>query len=80
MAPRSGLAAGLGVITGVAALAAGGIALGIELERRIVAKRITRTSEAIWGRSSRSGPMGLMSPRRTASCCTPKSMRVPMTI
>ena len=46
MAPRSGLAAGLGVITGVAALAAGGIALGIELERRIVAKRITRTSEA----------------------------------
>jgi pimeloyl-ACP methyl ester carboxylesterase len=46
MALRSGLAAGLGVITGVAALAAGGIALGIELERRIVAKRITRTSEA----------------------------------
>jgi pimeloyl-ACP methyl ester carboxylesterase len=46
MAPRSGLAAGLGVITGVAALAAGGIALGIELERRIVAKRIARTSEA----------------------------------
>ena len=46
MAPRSGLAAGLGVITGVAALAAGGIALGIELERRIVAKRIKRTSEA----------------------------------
>jgi pimeloyl-ACP methyl ester carboxylesterase len=46
MAPRSGLAAGLGVITGAVALAAGGIALGIELERRIVAKRITRTSEA----------------------------------
>ena len=46
MAPRSGLAAGLGVITGVAALAAGGIALGIELERRIVAKRIARISEA----------------------------------
>ena len=46
MAPRSGLAAGLGVMTGVAALAAGGIALGVELERRIVAKRITRTSEA----------------------------------
>ncbi len=47
MAPqRSGLAAGFGLITGVAALAAGGIALGIELERRIVAKRIARTSEA----------------------------------
>ena len=47
MAPqRSGLAAGFGVLTGIAALAAGGIALGIELERRIVAKRITRTSEA----------------------------------
>ena len=47
MAPqRSGLAAGFRLLTGFAALAAGGIALGIELERRIVAKRITRTSEA----------------------------------
>ena len=47
MAPqRSRLAAGFGVLTGIAALAAGGIALGIELERRIVAKRITRTSQA----------------------------------
>jgi pimeloyl-ACP methyl ester carboxylesterase len=47
MAPqRSGLAAGFGLVTSVAALAAGGIALGIELERRIVAKRIARTSEA----------------------------------
>jgi pimeloyl-ACP methyl ester carboxylesterase len=47
MAPKSGgLAAGFGLITSVAALAAGGIALGIELERRIVAKRIARISEA----------------------------------
>jgi pimeloyl-ACP methyl ester carboxylesterase len=47
MAPqRSGLAAGFRLLTGFAALAAGGIALGIELERRIVAKRITRTSQA----------------------------------
>ena len=47
MAPRrNGLAAGFGLVASVAALAAGGIALGIELERRIVAKRITRSSEA----------------------------------
>jgi pimeloyl-ACP methyl ester carboxylesterase len=47
MAPqRSALAAGFRLLTGFAALAAGGVALGIELERRIVAKRITRTSEA----------------------------------
>ena len=47
MAPqRSGLAAGFRLLTGFTALAAGGIALGIELERRIVAKRIARTSEA----------------------------------
>jgi pimeloyl-ACP methyl ester carboxylesterase len=47
MAPkRRRLAAGVGLITSVAALAAGGIAMGLELERRIIAKRITRTSEA----------------------------------
>jgi pimeloyl-ACP methyl ester carboxylesterase len=47
MAPKwGGLATGLGLITSVAALAAGGIALGIELERRIVSKRIKRSSEA----------------------------------
>jgi pimeloyl-ACP methyl ester carboxylesterase len=47
MAPRGGgLGAGLGLITSVAALAAGGIALGIELERRIVSKRIARNTEA----------------------------------
>ena len=45
-AQRNRLAAGFGLVTSVAALAAGGIALGIELERRIVAKRITRSSEA----------------------------------
>ncbi len=41
-----GLAAALGLVSGVGALAAGGIALGIELERRIVSKRIARNSEA----------------------------------
>ena len=42
MAARRGrLAAGFGLIAGIAALAAGGIAMGIELERRIVSKRIT---------------------------------------
>jgi len=41
MAARRGrLAAGFGLIAGIAALAAGGIAMGIELERRIVSKRI----------------------------------------
>lgn len=45
MAPKRGqLASGLGLVASVAALAAGGIALGIELERRIVAKRIVRNS------------------------------------
>src|SRR4029450_13547150 len=47
MAPEwRGRAGALGLVTSFAALAAGGIAMGIELERRIVAKRITRTSEA----------------------------------
>jgi pimeloyl-ACP methyl ester carboxylesterase len=45
-APGGGLAGALGLVTSVAALAAGGIALGIELERRIVSKRISRNSEA----------------------------------
>ena len=43
MAARSGL---VGLVASVAALAAGGIALGIELERRMVAKRIIRSSES----------------------------------
>jgi pimeloyl-ACP methyl ester carboxylesterase len=47
MAPkRGGMATGLGLIASAAALAAGGIALGIELERRIVSKRIAHSSEA----------------------------------
>jgi len=46
MAPkRSQLARGLGLVASVAALAAGGVALGVELERRIVSKRITRPPE-----------------------------------
>jgi len=45
-AGRGRLAAGFGLVAGVAALAAGGIAMGIELERRIVSKRIARSSEA----------------------------------
>jgi pimeloyl-ACP methyl ester carboxylesterase len=47
MAPNRGqLARGLGLLASVAALAAGGLALGVELERRIVSKRIARNSEA----------------------------------
>ena len=45
MAPKRGrLASGLGLVASVATLAAGGMALGIELERRIVSKRIVRNS------------------------------------
>ena len=40
MASRWG--AGLGLVAGVAALAAGGVAVGLELERRLVNKRIER--------------------------------------
>jgi pimeloyl-ACP methyl ester carboxylesterase len=45
-ASRGRLAAGLGLVASVGALAAGGIAMGIELERRVVAKRIRRSSQA----------------------------------
>jgi pimeloyl-ACP methyl ester carboxylesterase len=45
-AGRGRLAAGLGLVASVAALAAGGIAMGLELERRIVFKRIGRSSQA----------------------------------
>ena len=38
-------AAGLGLVAGVAALAAGGIAVGLELEQRLVNKRIQRPDE-----------------------------------
>ncbi len=40
------LTEGVGLAAGVAAFAAGGIALGLELERRIVSKRILRSSAA----------------------------------
>ncbi len=40
----SRLARGLGLLAGVAALAAGGIAAGLELEKRVVAKRLNRDS------------------------------------
>jgi pimeloyl-ACP methyl ester carboxylesterase len=43
-AGRGRLAAGLGLVASFAALAAGGIAMGMELERRIVSKRIGRSS------------------------------------
>lgn len=45
-AGRARLTAGLGLVASVAALAAGGIAMGLELERRIVSKRIGRSSQA----------------------------------
>jgi pimeloyl-ACP methyl ester carboxylesterase len=43
-APR--LAPGLGLVAGVLALAAGGVAMGLELERRFVSKRISRAPQA----------------------------------
>ncbi len=42
--PGFKLSAGLGLLAGVAALAAGGIAAGLELERRVVTKRLDRDS------------------------------------
>ena len=45
MARRGGIATGIGLVAGIAALAAGGLAMGLELERRIVSKRITRSSQ-----------------------------------
>lgn len=46
MVARNRLAEGVGLIAGVVALAMGGAAVGLELERRIVSKRINRTSQA----------------------------------
>ena len=46
MVARNRLAQGVGLIAGVAALAMGGVAIGLELERRIVSKRINRSSES----------------------------------
>jgi pimeloyl-ACP methyl ester carboxylesterase len=42
----SGWGAGLGLVAGVAALAAGGIAVGLELERRVVHKRLQVTDDS----------------------------------
>ncbi len=46
MVARNRLAEGVGLFAGVAALAMGGIAAGLELERRLVSRRIERTSQA----------------------------------
>ena len=46
MVARNRLAEGVGLFAGVAALAMGGIAAGLELERRLVSKRIDRSSQA----------------------------------
>jgi pimeloyl-ACP methyl ester carboxylesterase len=44
--PRNRLAEGVALMAGIAAMAMGGIAAGLELERRLVSKRITRTPQA----------------------------------
>lgn len=41
---RGALAAGVGLVAGIVALAAGGLAAGLELERRIVTRRLDRES------------------------------------
>lgn len=46
MVARNRLAEGVGLIAGVAALAMGGIAAGLELERRLISRRIDRSSQA----------------------------------
>jgi hypothetical protein len=58
MVARNRLAEGVGLIAGVAAMAMGGIAAGLELEQRLVSKRIARTPEAELASSSRCGPTG----------------------
>jgi len=45
MVVRNRLAEGVGLIAGVAAMAMGGIAAGLELERRLINKRITRSTQ-----------------------------------
>ena len=46
MAARNRLAEGLGLVAGVAAPGHGGVAVGLELERRVISKRIDRNTEA----------------------------------
>jgi pimeloyl-ACP methyl ester carboxylesterase len=46
MAKRNRLAEGVGLVAGVAALAMGGVAVGLELERRVISKRIDRNTDA----------------------------------
>ena len=46
MVARNRLAEGVGLIAGFAGLALGGMALGVELERRLVSKRISRSSQS----------------------------------
>jgi pimeloyl-ACP methyl ester carboxylesterase len=43
---RNRLAEGVGLVAGVAALAMGGLAAGLELERRLVSKRIGRSAQS----------------------------------
>ena len=46
MGSRNRLAEGVGLVAGVAALAIGGMAMGLELERRVVSKRIGRSAQS----------------------------------
>ena len=46
MVARNRLAEGVGLIAGIAAMAMGGVAAGLELERRLVSKRIAHTPQA----------------------------------
>ena len=46
MVSRNRLAEGVGLVAGVAALAMGGVAMGLELERRVVSKRINRSAQS----------------------------------
>ena len=46
MPARNRLAEGVGLIAGVAAMAMSGLAAGLELERRLISKRIARSSQA----------------------------------
>ena len=66
---------GPGAHHGVTALAAGGIAAGLELERRIVAKRILRASSDESDKFFALRADGPRSLRQMGSFCTPRLMR-----